>query len=102
LKEALVLQKQKFGLVLLPEISAPFLIPIAEKYLKDFATFFYAEDKAKGLNSNPKYVASSARNLNVVLEADTMFKRARFLRLYVRISPRIRENFVLTSHKVMS
>jgi hypothetical protein len=39
LKAALV--SQKVGLESLPIASTPFLTPIAEKCLKDFATFFY-------------------------------------------------------------
>ena len=65
LKAALVLQK--VGLELLPVASTPFLTPIAEKCLKKIATFFYAEDKAKGTKSDPNHVASSARKLIIVL-----------------------------------
>ena len=68
LKAALV--SQKVGLESLPVASTPFLTPIAEKCLKDFATFFYTEDKAKGTKSDPNHVASSARKLNIVLTAE--------------------------------
>ena len=68
LKAALVLQK--VVLASLPEASTLFLIPIAENFLEDFATFFYAKDKAKGKKSNPNHVASSARKLNIVLTAE--------------------------------
>jgi hypothetical protein len=47
-----------------------FLTPITEKCLKDFATFFYTKDKAKGKKSNPNHVVSSARKLNIVLTAE--------------------------------
>ena len=68
LKAALV--SYKAGLAPLPEASTPFLTPIAEKCLKEFAAFFYAKDKAKGTKSNLNHVAISARKLNVVLEAE--------------------------------
>ena len=68
LKAALV--SQKVGLVSLPEASTPFLTPIAEKCLKEFATLFYPENKAKGTKSDPNHVVSSARKLSVVLEAE--------------------------------
>ncbi len=69
LQAALV--SQKVGLESLPDASTPFLIPIAEQCLKEFATFFYAEDKAKGTKSIPNYVASSAKKLNIVLTTES-------------------------------
>ena len=65
LQAALV--SQKLSYVSPPKLSHPFLLPLAEKTLRDFATYFYAKEKAKGTKSNPNYIASSARKLNIVL-----------------------------------
>jgi hypothetical protein len=78
LKAALVLQK--VGLALLPDAPTPFLIPIAEKYLKDFSTFFYAKDKAKGTKSDLNHVVSSARKLNIVLTAEASVQMSQAFR----------------------
>jgi hypothetical protein len=68
LKAALVLQK--VGLASLPEASTPFLTPITKECLKDFTTFFYTKDKARGTKSDPNHVASFARKLNIVLAVE--------------------------------
>jgi len=68
LKAALVLQK--VGLASLPEASTPFLTPIIKECLKDFTTFFYTKDEAKGTKSDPNHFASFARKLNIVLAAE--------------------------------
>ena len=74
LKAALV--SQKVGLASLPEASTPFLSPIAEKCLKDFATFFYTEDKSKGTKSDPNHIAGSARKLNITLAAEASLQES--------------------------
>ena len=79
LKADLVLQK--VGLGSLPEASIPLLISIAEKFLKDFATFFYAKGKEKGTKFDPNHTASSARKFNAVLAAEASVKRVRLLRI---------------------
>ncbi len=81
LKAALVL-KVAF-IELLPIASCPFLTPIAESALRKFATFFYADEKAKETNSNPSYVSSSAKKLGIVLWPCQKYKRARVSRLSV-------------------
>jgi hypothetical protein len=67
LKAALVL-KVAF-IELLPITSRPFLTPLAESNLCKFATFFYADEKAKETKSDPSYVPSSAKKLGIVLQA---------------------------------
>ena len=69
LQAALVSQKLSFAS--LPKVSHPFLMPIAEKTLREFATYYYAKEKANGTKSNPNYVASSARKLNIVLSTES-------------------------------
>jgi hypothetical protein len=65
LKAALVL-KVAF-IESLPITSRPFLTPLAESALRKFATFFYADEKAKETKSDPSYVPSSAKKLGIVL-----------------------------------
>ena len=67
LKAALMLKAT--SLESLPIASRPFLIPLAESVLREFATLFYAEDKAIETKSDPNYVSSSAKKLNIVLQA---------------------------------
>jgi hypothetical protein len=67
LKAALVL-KVTF-IELLPIASRPFLTPVAESALREFAAFFYADEKAKETKSNPSYVPSSAKKLGIVIQA---------------------------------
>ncbi len=67
LKAALVL-KVAF-IELLPITSRPFLTPLAESALCKFATFFYADEKAKETKSDLSYVPSSAKKLRIVLQA---------------------------------
>jgi hypothetical protein len=67
LKAALVL-KANF-IELLPIASHPFLTPLAKSALHKFATFFYAEEKAKGTKSDPTYVPSYVKKLGIVLQA---------------------------------
>ena len=69
LQAALVSQKLSYAS--LPKVSHPFLMPIAEKTLRKFATSYYAKEKANGTKSNPNYVASSARKLNIVLSTES-------------------------------
>jgi hypothetical protein len=54
---------------LLSIASRLFLTPLAESALHKFATFFYADEKAKEMKSDPSYVPSSAKNLGIVLQA---------------------------------
>jgi hypothetical protein len=54
---------------LLPKASRPFLTPLAESALREFASHFYAEEKAKETKSDPNYVPSSAKKLGIVLQA---------------------------------
>ncbi len=51
LSAALVL-KANF-IELLPKASRPFLTPLAESALREFASYFYAEEKAKETKSDP-------------------------------------------------
>ena len=67
LKAALVL-KVTF-IESLPIASRPFLTPLAESALREFAAFFYADEKAKETKSDPSYVPSSAKKLGIVLQA---------------------------------
>ena len=53
----------------LPKASRPFLTPLAESALREFASHFYAEEKAKETKSDPNYVPSSAKKLGIVLQA---------------------------------
>ncbi len=53
----------------LPIASRPFLTPLAESVLRQFAALFYAEEKANETKSDPNYVSSSAKKLNIVLQA---------------------------------
>ncbi len=53
----------------LPIASQPFLTPLAESVLRDFACHFYAEEKAKETKSDPNYVLSSAKKLGIFLQA---------------------------------
>ncbi len=54
---------------LLPIASRPFLTPLAKSVLCKFACLFYAEEKANETKSNPNYVSSSVKKLNIVLQA---------------------------------
>jgi hypothetical protein len=54
---------------LLPIASRLFLTPLAESALRKFATFFYAEEKAKETKPDPTYVPSSVKKLGIVLQA---------------------------------
>jgi hypothetical protein len=65
LKAALVL-KANF-IESLPIASHPFLTLLAESALRKFATFFYAEGKAKEMKSDLTYVPSSVKKLGIVL-----------------------------------
>jgi hypothetical protein len=67
LKAALVL-KVNF-IELLPIASHPFLTPLAESILCKFACLFYAEEKAKETKSDPSYISSSVKKLEIVLQA---------------------------------
>jgi hypothetical protein len=67
LKAALVL-KVTF-IESLPIASRPFLTPLAESALREFAAFSYADEKAKETKSDPSYVLSSAKKLGIVLQA---------------------------------
>ena len=53
----------------LPNASRPFLTPLAESALREFACLFYAEEKVKETKSSPNYVSSSAKKLGIVLQA---------------------------------
>ena len=54
---------------LLPNASCPFLTPLAESALREFACLFYAEEKVRETKSSPNYVSSSAKKLGTVLQA---------------------------------
>ncbi len=54
---------------LLPIASHPFLTPLTESSLREFACLFYAEEKAKETMSHPSYVLSSVKKLEIVLQA---------------------------------
>jgi hypothetical protein len=67
LKAALML---KAALIeLLPIASRPFLTPLAKSVLREFACLFYSEEKANETKSDPNYVSSSAKKLNIVYQA---------------------------------
>jgi hypothetical protein len=51
----------------LPIASHPFLTPLAKSTLSKFATFFYAEEKAKETKSGLTYSPSSVKKLGIVL-----------------------------------
>jgi hypothetical protein len=53
----------------LPIASHPFLTPLAESSLREFACLFYAEEKAKETKLHPSYVSSSVKKLEIVLQA---------------------------------
>jgi hypothetical protein len=53
----------------LPIASHSFLTPVAESSLREFACLFYAEEKAKETKSDPSYVLSSVKKLEIVLQA---------------------------------
>jgi len=53
----------------LPNASRPFLTPLAESALREFACLFYAEEKVRETKSNPNYVSCSAKKLGIVLQA---------------------------------
>ena len=57
------------SLTSLPNASRPFLTPLAESVLREFAALFYAEEKANETKSDPNYVSSSAKTLIIVLQA---------------------------------
>jgi hypothetical protein len=67
LKAALVLKVNFIGSV--PIASRSFLTPLAESALRKFACLFYAEEKAKETKSDPSYVSSSVKKLEIVLQA---------------------------------
>jgi hypothetical protein len=67
LKAALVL-KVNF-IELLPIASRPFPTPLAKSILREFACLFYAEEKAKETKSDPSYVLSSVKKVEIVLQA---------------------------------
>jgi hypothetical protein len=67
LKAALMLKATLIEL--LPIASRPFLTPLAKSVLRKFACLFYAEEKANETKSDPNYVSSSAKKLNIVLQA---------------------------------
>ncbi len=67
LKAALVL-KVNF-IEALPIASRPFLTPLAEFILREFACLFYAGEKAKESKSDPSYVSSSVKKLEIILQA---------------------------------
>ncbi len=49
--------------------SRPFLTPLAKSALRKFATFFFAEEKARGKKSDPTYLPSSVKKLVIILQA---------------------------------
>jgi len=53
----------------LPIASHPFLTPLAESSLREFACLFYAEEKAKEKKSDPIYISSSVKKLETILQA---------------------------------
>ena len=53
----------------LPNASHPFLTPLAESALHEFASHLYAEEKAKETKSDPNYIPSSAKKLGITLRA---------------------------------
>jgi hypothetical protein len=67
LKAALVLKVNVIEL--LPIASHPFLTPLAKSVLRKFACLFYAEEKAKQMKSDPSYISSSVKKLEIVLQA---------------------------------
>ena len=52
----------------LPIASRPFLTPLAESALREFACLFYAEEKVKETKSNPNYFSTFrlSRNMNLL------------------------------------
>jgi len=52
----------------LPTASHPFLKPLVESALREFACHFYAEEKVNETKSNPNYVSKSAKKLEIVLQ----------------------------------
>jgi hypothetical protein len=67
LKAALMLKAT--SLKSLPIASQLFLTPLAESVLPEFAILFYAEDEAIETKSDPSYVSTSAKKMNIVLQA---------------------------------
>ncbi len=53
----------------LPIFSHSFLTPLAESVLREFACLFYTEEKANETKSDPNYVLSSVKMLNIVVQA---------------------------------
>jgi len=53
----------------LPTASHPFLKPLAESALHEFACHFYAEEKVNETKSNPNCVSKSVKKLEIVLQA---------------------------------
>ena len=53
----------------LPTASHPFLKPLAESALGEFACHFYTEEKVSETKSNPNFVSKSAKKLEIVLQA---------------------------------
>jgi hypothetical protein len=53
---------------LLPIVSHPFVTPLAKSALRKLACLFYAEEKAKETKSDPSYVSSSVKKLEIVLQ----------------------------------
>ncbi len=49
--------------------SHPFLNPLAEFFFSEFACLFYTEEKAKEMKSDPSYVLSSVKKLEIILQA---------------------------------
>jgi hypothetical protein len=54
---------------LLPFTSRPFLTPLAESALCEFAYHFFAEETAKETKSDLNYISSSAKKLGIILQA---------------------------------
>jgi hypothetical protein len=54
---------------LLPIASPPFLTPLAKSALSEFACFFYAAEKAKETKSDPSFISSFVKKLEIVLQA---------------------------------
>jgi hypothetical protein len=79
---------------LLPIASQPFLTPLAEFILREFACHFYAEEKARETKSNLNYVSSSAKNSGLSSKQCRRCKRVRVSRLSIATLLRIWRNSV--------
>jgi hypothetical protein len=68
---------------LLPSASRPFLTPLAESALREFACDFYAEEKAKEKSLIQIMSQTLPRNLGLSFKPCLKYKRARVSRLSV-------------------